>query len=49
MALRHNVPIVKIVETLNNYNDGLSTLMFHVKKLLSGFIKDGTKVSSGMC
>ncbi len=49
MALRHNVPIVKIVETLNTYNDGLSTLMFHVKKILSGFIKDGTKVAGGNC
>ena len=49
MALRHNIPIVKIVETLNTYNDGLSTLMFHVKKILSGFIKDGTKVTGGNC
>lgn len=49
MALRHNIPIVKIVETLNTYNDGLSTLMFHVKKILSGFIKDGTKVAGGNC
>lgn len=49
MALRHNIPIVKIVETLNTHNDGLSTLMFHVKKILSGFIKDGTKVAGGNC
>lgn len=49
MALRHNVPIVKIVETLNNYNDGVSTLLFHIRKILSGFIKDGTKVTGGKC
>lgn len=49
MALRHNVPIVKIVQTLNNYNDGLSTLLFHIRKILSGFIKDGTKVNNGQC
>ena len=49
MALRHNVPIVKIVETLNNYNDGLSTLLFHIKRILSGFIKDGTKINGAIC
>jgi len=42
LALRHNVPIVDIVATLEEYSDGLSTLLFHIRKLLSKFIKDGT-------
>lgn len=49
MALRHNIQIVKIVKILDDYADGLSTLMFHVRKLLSSYIKDGTKVLGKTC
>lgn len=49
MALRHNVPITQIVQTLERHSDGLSTLLFHVKKLLSSFIKDGTKIEGKTC
>jgi len=44
MALRHNVQIQDIINVLDEHNTGISTLIFHIKKLLSNFIKDGTKV-----
>ncbi len=49
MALRHNIKINKIVQVLQQYNDGLSTLMFNIKKVLSSFIKDGTKIQGKQC
>jgi ribonucleoside-diphosphate reductase alpha chain len=49
MALRHNIPIVDIVETLEKYSDGLSTLIFHIKKVLSEYIKDGTRIENRTC
>lgn len=49
MALRHNIQITKIVKTLDDYADGLSTLMFHIRKILSSYIKDGTKVQGKIC
>lgn len=44
MAMRHNVKMIDIVAVLQQYNDGLSTLLFHIRKLLTKFIKDGTSV-----
>ena len=49
MALRHNIQISKIVQTLQQHNDGLSTLLFNIRKVLSGFIKDGTKIDNKKC
>ena len=49
MALRHNIQIPKIVQTLEQHNDGLSTLLFNIRKVLSGFIKDGTKIDNKKC
>ena len=49
LALRHNVPMVDVVSTLQQYNDGLSTLLFHIRKLLSKFIKDGTVIKQKKC
>ena len=49
MALRHNIPIYKIVETLDQHNDGLSTLLFHLRKILSEYIPDGTPVNDKTC
>lgn len=45
MALRHNVPVQDVVETLEKHSDGLSTLLFHIRRVLGQFIKDGTKVN----
>lgn len=44
MAMRHNIPMTQIVQVLQAYHDGMSTLLFHIRKLLSSFIKDGTQV-----
>lgn len=49
MALRHNVPLVDIVDTLQTQADGLSTLLYHIKRILSQYIKDGTKVQDKTC
>lgn len=49
MALRHNIPITKIVETLDKHNDGLSTLLFHIRKILSEYIPDGTQINDKLC
>jgi hypothetical protein len=34
MALRHNVPVQDVVETLEKHSDGLSTLLFHIRRVL---------------
>ena len=49
MALRHNVPIVDIIDVLDKFDIEISSLIFHLKKLLSKFIKDNTKVKSEKC
>lgn len=49
MGLRHNLKIKDIVETLDDNNDGLSTLLFHIRKILSVYIKDGTKIDGKSC
>ena len=45
MAMRHNVKMMDIVSVLEQYNDGLSTILFHIRKLLTKFIPDGTVVN----
>ena len=51
LLLRHNVPIIDIVNVLDDGNYPLSSLTFHIKRLMKQFIKDGTvaKGKSGKC
>lgn len=50
MALRHNVPIVFIVDALSKVEGVyVSDLVFAVKKFLSGHIEDGTQVVGVKC
>lgn len=42
--LRHNVPIINIVDVLDEGNYPLSSFTFHIKRLLKQYIKDGTEV-----
>jgi ribonucleoside-diphosphate reductase alpha chain len=49
LALRHNIPIAEIVGVLEENPDGFSSFLFHIKKLLSKFIKDGTKIDNELC
>lgn len=49
MALRHNLKIEDIVEVLEQYPHELSSFVFHLKKLLSRYIQDGTKVKKEKC
>lgn len=43
MCLRHNIQIKDVVQQLDKFNDGISTFLFHIKKLLSKYIPEGTK------
>lgn len=43
--LRHNVPIINIVDVLDDGNYPLSSFTFHIKRLLKQYITDGTEVS----
>ncbi len=49
LCLRHNIPIVKIIERLQQHSDGISTLLFHIRRILGEFIKDGTKIQGKKC
>ena len=49
MALRHNIPIIDIVNLLENCHDGFATVLFATKKILSKFIVDGTKAKDEKC
>lgn len=49
MALRHNIPIVDIVDLLDNCHEGFATVLFATKKILSKFIIDGTKAKGEKC
>lgn len=49
MALRHNLKIEDVVEVLDKYPHELSSFVFHLKKLLSRYIQDGTKVKKEKC
>lgn len=47
--LRHNVPIIKIVEVLDKGNYPLSSFTFHIKRLLKQFIPNGVKAVGKKC
>jgi hypothetical protein len=49
MALRHNIKIIDIVNTLEQFDIEFSSFIFHLKKLLQKFIKDGEKVKGEKC
>lgn len=44
LLLRHNVSVAEIVNVLDEGNYPLSSITFHIKRLLKQFIKDGTVV-----
>ena len=48
-CLRHNIPILDIVEVIEKGDYPISSFVFHVKKLLLKFVKDGTKVKGKSC
>jgi len=47
--LRHNVPIIDIVDVIDNGGYPMNSLTFHLKRLLKQFIKAGTKVTNSAC
>jgi len=49
LNLRHGVLIKNIVATLDRVEAPLGSFVFHVKKYLSGFIKDGEAVEGSKC
>jgi len=49
LCLRHNISLAEVCEVLENGKYPLSSLPFHLKHILSQFIKDGTKVSGKTC
>jgi len=49
MALRHNLKMQDIVRILDQYPHELSSFVFHMKKLLSKYIQDGTKIKNEKC
>jgi len=49
LALRHNISIKDIVETLEKFDEEFSSFVYHITKLLSQFIKDGTKAIGETC
>jgi len=48
-CLRHNIPIMDIVQELDKGNYPISSLVFHLKKLLIQFVPDGTIVRGKKC
>lgn len=44
MALRHNLKIEDIVQVLDNYPHEVSSFVFHLKKILALYIKNGVKI-----
>jgi ribonucleoside-diphosphate reductase alpha chain len=49
MALRHNLSILDIIEVLNKFDIQISSFMFHLSKLLSKFVENGTIVAGMTC
>jgi len=49
MALRHNIKIIDIVNTLEQFDIEFSSFIFHLKKLLQKFISDGESVKGEKC
>jgi len=49
MALRHNIQILTIVTLFEQYDIEFSSLLYHLTKLLSKYIEDGTQVKNEAC
>ena len=49
LCLRHNVPLLEIVESLSAHNFPLSSFAFHITRLLKSFIPNGTVIESKKC
>lgn len=50
LLLRHQVPITRIVNTLDKTEDlFVGSFLFQIKKFLSQYIKDGEEVEGGKC
>lgn len=49
MALRHNIAIHEIVQVMEKFDVEISSFIFRLRKLLSSFIEDGTKVEKELC
>jgi len=49
MALRHNISMTKIVDVLNGFDDEFSSLLFHIKKVLSTYIPNGEVIKDKIC
>jgi ribonucleoside-diphosphate reductase alpha chain len=49
LCLRHGVLIRNIVATLETVDCMVGTFVFHIRKFLAGFIKDGEKVKNEQC
>lgn len=47
--LRHNVPLIDVVDVLDKGNYPLSSFTFHIKRLLKQFIPDGVEVQGKKC
>jgi ribonucleoside-diphosphate reductase alpha chain len=48
-CLRHNIQILDIVDVLNKGDYPISSFVFHIKKLLLKFVKEGTHVRGMKC
>lgn len=49
MALRHNLKITDIVDVMEKCTDKISSLVYHLCKVLSKYIPEGTKVQNETC
>ena len=49
MVLRHNIPIIELIGTLDKFDVEFSSFVYHLKKLIAKFIKDGTRVKGEDC
>lgn len=49
MALRHNIRILDIIKLMDTYSTQVSSFIFHLQKVLSLYIPEGTKVKEEEC
>lgn len=49
MLLRHRVSIVNIVAELDRMDIFIGSFLFQIKKFLSGYVQDGTKIEGMVC
>jgi hypothetical protein len=49
LALRHNIGLLQIIESLDKYDIEFSSFVFHLKKLLMKFVKNGVAASDSTC